>query len=62
MYISTLLLSSDTPEEGVGFPLHTDGCDPPCGCWELSSGRAVSALLTAEPPLQVPPPLGVLRS
>jgi hypothetical protein len=27
--------------------LITDGCEPPCGCWELSSGplkRAVSAL------------------
>ena len=34
MYVSTLLLSSDTPEEGIPV---TDGCEPPCGCWELNS-------------------------
>jgi len=32
----------------------TDGCEPPCGCWELNSGplQEQSALLTAEPSLQ----------
>jgi hypothetical protein len=52
MYMSTLLLSSDTPEEGVGF--HYNVCEPPCGCWELNSGplEEQSALLTAEPSLQ----------
>jgi hypothetical protein len=28
-----------------------DGCEPPCGCWELNSGRLEeqSVLLPAEP-------------
>jgi hypothetical protein len=32
----------------------TDGCESPCGCWELTSGplEEQSVLLTAEPPLQ----------
>jgi hypothetical protein len=32
----------------------TDGCEPPCGCWELNSGplEEQSVLLTAEPLLQ----------
>jgi hypothetical protein len=32
----------------------TDGCEPPCGCWELNLGRLEeqSVLLTAEPSLQ----------
>lgn len=42
MYVSALLLSSETPEE-ASDPI-TDGCEPQCGCWELNSGRAVSAL------------------
>jgi hypothetical protein len=52
--VSTLLLSSDAPEEGIGF--HADGCEPPCGCWELNSGplEEQSVLLTAEPSLQLP--------
>jgi hypothetical protein len=31
-----------------------DGCEPPCGCWELISGpmEEQSVLLTAEPSLQ----------
>ena len=30
-----------------------DGCEPPCGCWELNSGplEEQSVLLTAEPSL-----------
>ena len=49
MYVDTLSLSSDTPEEGI-----TDGCEPPCGCWEMNSGplEEQSMLLTAEPSLQ----------
>jgi hypothetical protein len=41
MYVSILLLSSD-------------GCEPPCGCWELNSGpqKEQSTLLNAEPSLQ----------
>jgi hypothetical protein len=49
MYMSTLLLSSDTPN-GALDPI-TDGCEPPCGCWELNSGslEEQSLLLTPEP-------------
>ena len=34
--------------------LVTDGCEPPCGCWDLNSGPSEeqSVLLTAEPSLQ----------
>ena len=34
--------------------LITDGCEPPCGCWELTSvpPEEKSVLLTAEPSLQ----------
>jgi hypothetical protein len=33
--------------------LITDGCESPCGCWDLNSGSSVeqSVLLTAEPSL-----------
>jgi hypothetical protein len=32
----------------------TDGCEPPCGCWELNSGplEEQSELLNGEPSLQ----------
>jgi len=32
----------------------TDGCEPPCGCWDLNSGlqEEQSVLLTTEPSLQ----------
>ena len=32
----------------------TEGCEPPCGCWELNSRplEEQSVLLTAEPSLQ----------
>jgi hypothetical protein len=32
----------------------TEGCEPPCGCWELNSGplEEYPMLLTAEPSLQ----------
>jgi hypothetical protein len=47
--MSTLSLSSDTPEEGT-----RSHCEPPCGCWELNSGplEEQSVLLTNEPSLQ----------
>jgi hypothetical protein len=34
----------------------TDGCEPPCGCWELNSGplEEQPVLLTSEPSLQHP--------
>ena len=36
--------------------LITDGCEPPCGWWDLSSGplEEQSVLLTAEPSLEPP--------
>jgi hypothetical protein len=36
--------------------LITDGCEPPCGCWDLNSGPSEeqSVLFTAEPSLQPP--------
>ena len=32
----------------------TDGCEPPCGCWELNSGplEEHTVLLTSKPSLQ----------
>ena len=52
MYVSTLLLSSDT-EKRASDPI-TDDCEPPCSCWELNSGslEEQSVLLTTEPSLQ----------
>jgi hypothetical protein len=34
--------------------LITDGCEPPCGCWELNSGplEEQPVFLTSEPSLQ----------
>jgi hypothetical protein len=36
--------------------LITDGCEPPCGCWDLNLGLSEeqSVLLTTEPSLQPP--------
>ena len=52
--MSPLYLSSDAPVE-ASDPIR-DGCEPPCGCWELNSGslEEQSVLLTAEPSLQSP--------
>jgi hypothetical protein len=43
--------------------LITDGCEPPCGCWDLNSGPSEeqSVLLTAEPSRQ-PPTTNFLHS
>ena len=43
------------PTSQKGAPgLIIDGCEPPCGCWELNSGplEEQSVLLTTEPSLQ----------
>ena len=43
------------PEGQKGAPdFIADGCEPPCGCWELNSGplEEQAMLLTAEPSLQ----------
>ena len=52
MYVSTLSLSSDTPEEHID-PI-TDVCEPLSGCWELNSVplEEQAMLLTSEPSLQ----------
>jgi hypothetical protein len=44
---------SDTHQKRAS-DLITDGCEPPCGCWELNSGplEQQSVLLTAKPSLQ----------
>ena len=41
-----------TYQKGASDPI-TDGCKPPCGCWELNSGplEEWSVLLIAEPSL-----------
>jgi hypothetical protein len=48
MYMSMLSLSSDTPEEGIRSLYRW--CEPPCGCWDLNSGRLEEqpVLLTSE--------------
>jgi hypothetical protein len=55
MYVSVLPLSSDTQQKAALDPI-TDGCELPCGCWELNSGtlEEQSVLLTTEPSLQPP--------
>jgi hypothetical protein len=51
MYMSTLSISSDTLFDPI-----TDGCEPPCGYWDLNSGplEEQSVLLIIEPSLQSP--------
>jgi hypothetical protein len=50
MYVHCSYLQ--TPQKRVP-DLIADGCEPPCGCWDLNSGPSEeqSALLTAEPSL-----------
>jgi hypothetical protein len=49
IYLYEYTVASDTQEEGV-----TDGCEPPCDCWEFNSGPLEEHLvfLTAETSLQ----------
>jgi hypothetical protein len=58
-----LLLSLDTHQKRAS-DLITDGCQPPCGCWDLNSGplEEQSVLLTAEPSLQQPTSSSVTTS
>jgi hypothetical protein len=46
--------SLQTYQKKVSDPI-TDGCEPPCGCWELNSGplEEQSVFLTTEPSLQL---------
>jgi len=52
MYMTTLSLLQ-THQKRASDSI-TDGCEPPCGCWELNSGplEEQSVLLIAEPSLQ----------
>jgi hypothetical protein len=53
MYVTILSLPSDTHQKSTTDPI-TDGCESPCGCWELNSGprEEKSVLLATEPSLQ----------
>ena len=53
--MSTLCCSCLQTYQKKPSDLVTDGCEPPCGCWELNSGplEKQSVLLTAEPSLQL---------
>jgi hypothetical protein len=55
IYVSTLLCHClQTHQKRTAYPT-TDGCEPPCGCWELNNSGPLeeqSLLLTAEPSLQ----------
>jgi hypothetical protein len=53
MHISTPPLLSSTHQKSPSDPI-TNGCEPPCGCWELNSGPQEEqlVLLTTEPSLQ----------
>jgi hypothetical protein len=52
IYMNTLLLSSVTHQKSALDPIR-DGCEPPCGCWELNSGPLEEqSVLTPEPSLQ----------
>ena len=44
--------SSSVSEDS--YSVLTDGCEPPCGCWDLNSGplEEQSVLLSAESSLQ----------
>ena len=53
------ILSVCMPAGQKRAPDLIDGCEPPCGCWELNSGplEEQAVLLTTEPSLQPPFPL-----
>jgi hypothetical protein len=58
IYLSILCLWAhcsclQTHQKRASDPI-TDGCEPPCGCWDLNSGPSEeqSVLLTTEPSLQ----------
>ena len=54
-YVSVHCCSLQRCHKRASDPI-TDGCEPPCGCWELNSGPLgeQSVLLTAEPAFQPP--------
>ena len=56
LYVSTLYLhcSCLQTHQKRASDFVTDGCEPPCGCWDLNSGpwEEQLVLLTTEPPHQ----------
>ena len=56
MYIYSILPAYMLAGQKRAPDLITDGCEPPCGCWELNSGPSEeqAVLLTTEPALQPP--------
>jgi hypothetical protein len=60
LYMSTLSLFQTHQKKALD-PI-TDGCEPPCSCWELNSGplEEQSVLLTAEQSLQPSSPPAIL--
>ena len=55
-YVYNILSACKLAGQKRAPDLITDGCEPPCGCWELNSGRLEeqAMLLTSEPSLQPP--------
>jgi hypothetical protein len=53
-YVYSVLPTCMPEHQKVAPHLITDGCEPPCGYWELNSGplEEQPMLLTAEPSLQ----------
>jgi hypothetical protein len=54
LYAYTVAVFRHTPKECIRPDPITNGCEPPCGCWELNLSplEEQSVLLTTEPPLQ----------
>ena len=44
------------PEEGTGYPgtVVTEGCEPPCGCWEMNAVPLEDQLVLSPEPLPSP--------
>ena len=54
MYECSVAYTSACLKRASNSPI--DGCEPPCGCWELNSRplEEQPVLLATEPPLQPP--------
>jgi hypothetical protein len=50
MCVSSLSVCAPAWQQRASDPI-ADGCEPPCGCWELNSGplEEQAVLLTTEP-------------
>jgi hypothetical protein len=56
MYMSGLPACTASFQKRASDPI-IDGCEAPCGCWELNSGplEKLSVVLTAEPSISLVP-------